>query len=87
MTGTIVWCTSCQTIVFKWDDSIEYQAEELNAKLVPCPECQAVGRFDSFAILDQARAARFGDSESFLQSCAKVFKVKWSPVQGTQLKF
>jgi hypothetical protein len=78
--GTMVWCQSCQTVVWALDRDVGDLRGTLNMLNIPCRLCGSKGNYDGHnaTISHQEWLGTF-DGWSTMKALAKSENVEWNP--------
>jgi len=78
--GTMVWCQSCETVVWAHDSNQGDLRGILNMLKIPCRLCGKQGNFNGYsANTAHMEAHDTFDGWSTMKALAEYEKVKWNP--------
>ena len=78
--GTMVWCQSCDTVVWALDSDQGDLRGILNMLRIPCRLCQAVGNYDQYsANTNHMKMHGAYDGWSTMKALANLERLEWNP--------
>ena len=78
--GTMVWCQSCDTVVWALDSDKGDLRGILNMLRIPCRLCQAVGNYDQYsANKNHMKMHGAYDGWSTMKALANLERLAWNP--------
>jgi len=78
--GTMVWCQSCDTVVWALDSDQGDLRGILNMLRIPCRLCQAVGNYDQYsANTNHMKDHGAYDGWSTMKALANMEELEWNP--------
>ena len=78
--GTMVWCQSCDTVVWALDSDKGDLRGILNMLRIPCRLCQAVGNYDQYSANTHHMEMHGAyDGWSTMKALANLERLAWNP--------
>ena len=78
--GVMVWCQSCDTVVWALDSDVGDLRGILNMLKIPCRLCRAIGNYDQYsANTNHMKTHGTFDGWSTMRALAKHEGVEWNP--------
>ena len=78
--GVMVWCQSCDTVVWALDSDVGDLRGILNMLKIPCRLCRAIGNYDQYSA-NAAHQEHYGtfDGWSTMKALANLERLAWNP--------
>ena len=78
--GVMVWCQSCDTVVWALDSDVGDLRGILNMLKIPCRLCRAIGNYDQYSA-NAAHQEHYGtfDGWSTMKALANYEGLEWNP--------
>ena len=78
--GVMVWCQSCDTVVWALDSDVGDLRGILNMLKIPCRLCRAIGNYDQYsANTNHMKTHGTFDGWSTMKALANMEGLEWNP--------